>query len=117
MPKIFISENTLHVELHGAEKFWALSGGWRIPLEHVTAARIHEHVRKAIGWRGAGTGTWNFGAGTFFKRGQRQFVYINVKKQTAVVVELTGEKVHRLILGIDGGRPAAQALIDQLNAR
>jgi len=43
-------------------------------------------------------------------------VFINIKKQTAVVVSLSGEKVNRLILGIDGGRPAAQALLGQLNA-
>jgi hypothetical protein len=117
MPQISISNRTLHVGLSPAERFWSFSGSWDIPFEHITSARIDDNVRKIIGWRGAGTGTLNFGAGTFIKNGQRQFVFINVKKQTAVVVELSGEKIHRLILGIPGGRPAAESLVAQLNQR
>jgi hypothetical protein len=117
MPLIYVRDGALHVELSVAEKFWSFSRGWRIPLTHVTSAHIDDAPRTSIGWRGAGTGTWNFGAGTFIKNGERQFVFINIKKQTAVVVELSDEKIHRLILGIDGGHPIAQALIDQLNAR
>jgi hypothetical protein len=117
MPHITVTDTELVVDLSPVEKFFSFSRGWRIPLSHVTGSRIDDNVRKDIGWRGAGTGTWNFGAGTFIKQGERQFVFINIKKQTAVVVELSGEKIHRLILGIDGGRPAAQALIEQLNAR
>jgi hypothetical protein len=117
MPKIHVTDGALLVELSSAEKFWSFSRGWNIPLDHVTSARMDDTPRKDIGWRGAGTGTINFGAGTFIKNGERQFVFINLKKQTAVVIELSGEKVHRLILGISGGRPAAQALVDQLTAR
>jgi hypothetical protein len=112
-----IIDNVLKVELSGAERVWALSRGLRIPLENVTSVHIEDDVRKDIGWRFAGTGTCNFAAGTFFTKGKRQFVYINVKKQTALVIDIHGEKIQRAILGVDGGRPAAQALIDQLNHR
>ena len=116
MPHITVTDTELVIEFSVFEKFLSFSRGWRIPLDHVTSARIDDNVRKDIGWRGAGTGTWNFGAGTFINKGERQFVFIKIKKQTAVVVSLSGEKVNRLILGIDGGRPAAQALLGQLNA-
>jgi hypothetical protein len=117
MPKIYVSNRVLHVELSGAEQFWSFSKSWSIPLEHVTSARVENSARKLIGWRGAGTGTFNFGAGTFIKKGQRQFVFINLKKQTAVVIELEKEKILRLILGVSGGRPTAEALVAQLNER
>jgi hypothetical protein len=117
MPTMEIIDNVLKVELSGAERVWALSRGLRIPLENVTSVHIEDDVRKDIGWRFAGTGTCNFAAGTFFTKGKRQFVYINVKKQTALVIDIHGEKIQRAILGVDGGRPAAQALIDQLNHR
>jgi len=117
VPTFEISHNELKFELSGAEKVWALSRGLRISLDSVTSAHIEEDVRKDIGWRCAGTGTWNFAAGRFFSQGKRQFVYINVKNQTALVIDFRGEKIQRAILGVDGGRPAAQALLDQLNHR
>ena len=117
MPTISVHDGSLRVELHGIEQFLSFSRGLNIPLSHITGASIDEAVRKDIGWRGAGTGTINFAAGTFIKKGKRQFVYANVKKQTPVVIDLRDEKFHRVILGLDGGRPVAQALIEQLNAR
>jgi hypothetical protein len=115
MPAIEIEDNDLKIELSGAERVWALSRGFRIPLATVTNVHIEDDVRKDIGWRFAGTGTCNFAAGTFFAKGKRQFVYINVKKQTALVIDIHGEKIQRAILGVDGGRPAAEALVARIS--
>jgi len=115
LPTIEIEDNVLTIELSGAERFWALTRGLRIPLARVTNVHIEEHVRKDIGWRFAGTGTCNFAAGTFFAKGKRQFVYINVKKQTALVIDIHGEKFQRAILGVDGGRPVAEALVARMS--
>jgi len=117
MPTMEIIDNALKVELSGAERIWALSRGLRIPLENVTSVRIDEDVRKDIGWRFAGTGTCNFAAGTFFAKGKRQFVYINVKKQTALVIDVHGEKTQRAILGVGGGRLVAKALVARISPR
>ena len=115
MPPMEIIDNTLKIKLSGAERVWALSRGLQIPLASVTNVHIEEDVRKDIGWRFGGTGTCNFAAGTFFAKGKRQFVYINVKKQTALVIDIHGEKIQRAILGVDGGHPAAQALMARIS--
>ena len=117
MPDISVSDDYLHISLRGWDRVWSLRKSFSVPLKHIESARIDADARSLVGWRGAGTGTCHFAAGTFFTRGNKQFVYWNMKKDVALVVQLRGERFHRLILGVPGSTSDAEALVARISQR
>ena len=114
MPQITVTDSELLVDLSKLEEFASLTKSLSIPRSDITSARIDPEILKHLGFRAPGTGLPGvIAAGTFYKQGDRQFVYWH-KGETPIVVELTHEKYDRLIIGLE---PAtAESVVDQLNA-
>ena len=115
MPQITVTDTEFVVDLSKLEQLAALTKSRSIPRSCITSARIDVDVLKHLGFRAPGTGMPGvIAAGTFYKQGDRQFVYWH-KGETPIVVELEHDKYDRLIIGLD---PAtAESVIEQLNAR
>lgn len=113
MPEITLTESSVVVDLSKLEELASLTRSLEIPLKNVRGATVDEGILKHLGLRAPGTGLPGvIAAGTFYKDGDRQFVYWH-RGETPVVIELTHEKYDRLIIGVDH----PQALVDAINAR
>lgn len=112
MPRIEITPEELIVSLSFFEKLAAAGLSIRVPLRHVRGATDDDGMRNELGMKSRGCAIPGvIHSGTFYKKGDRQFVYAKAK-QHLVVVELEGEKWARLILGVADARMVAQ----QINA-
>ena len=104
MPRLELTDSELVVHLNKWEKLFALSGDLRIPLAQVRGATEDSGFGGTggmrLGLRIPGTHIpFVIAAGTFIKRGDRQFVYTRRKLQT-VVIELAGNEWARLAIGV-----------------
>jgi hypothetical protein len=114
MPHITVTDTELVVDLSKLEQLASLTKSLSIPRGDITSARIDPEILKHLGFRAPGTGMPGvIAAGTFYKQGDRQFVYWH-KGETPIVVELAHEKYDRLIIGLDP--EVAESVISQLNA-
>lgn len=116
MPRLELTDRELVVHLGKWEKLLSLHGDIRVPLAQVRGA-TDDSGFGGIGGMGLGLripGThvpFVVAAGTFIKRGDKQFVYTRRKLQT-VVIELAGNEWTRLVIGV----PNAQAEAARINA-
>ncbi|MDB5745243.1 MAG: hypothetical protein JWP72_91 [Massilia sp.] len=116
MPRLELTDNELVVHLDKWEQLWALHGSIRVPLAKVRGA-TDDSGFGGVGGMGLGLripGThipFVVAAGTFLKRGDRQFVYTRRRLQT-VVIELADNEWTRLVIGV----PDAQAEAARINA-
>jgi hypothetical protein len=114
VPQIIVTASDLIVDLSKLEELASLTKSLSIPRGSITSARIDEAVLKHLGFRAPGTGLPGvIAAGTFYKQGDRQFVYWH-KGETAIVIELEHEKYDRLVIGLDSA--TAEEVVAQLNA-
>ena len=110
MPVLELTEKELVVHLRTWEAVLSLHGSIRIPLANVRGATADEGYRgRELGLRAPGTGVPGLlYAGTFYKNGDRQFVFI-ARGTHPVVIELANEKFKRIVLGVkDARRTAAE---------
>lgn len=115
MPKMEIVDNTLTIELTGAEKFATFSGNLSFPMSHVQSVVVDEDVVDHLGLRAPGVHLPGiFAAGTYFHDGDREFVYWH-EGEIAVVINLSNEKYDRLIVGVSGTRADADAEVARLS--
>jgi hypothetical protein len=115
MPKMEIVDNTLNVELTGAEKFATFSGNLSFPMSHVKSVAVDEAAADHLGLRAPGVHLPGvFAAGTYYHDGDRQFVYWH-EDDIAVVINLSDEKYDRLIVGVSGTRADADALVARIS--
>lgn len=114
MRQITVTDTELVIDLSKLEELASLTKSFSIPRSAITSARIAEDVLKRLGFRAPGTG-WPgvIAAGTFYKQGDRQFVYWR-KGETPIVIELEHEKYDRLVIGLDSAD--AEAVVAQLDA-
>jgi hypothetical protein len=100
MPKYEITKQSLEIHLSPIEKLASLRWGVSVPLSSIKGATIDRGAVPAqLGLRIPGTGFPGLiAAGTFIKNRDKQFVFWAVG-DSVVVVELTGHKFQRLILG------------------
>ncbi len=115
MPTMEIVDNTLKIQLSGAEKFAALSGSLSFPMSHVTSVAVDDAVIDHLGLRAPGVHVPGvFAAGTYYHDGDRQFVFWH-QDEIAVAVDLIDEKYDRLIVGVAGTREDAVALVARIS--
>ena len=115
MPKMEIVDNTLKIELTGAEKFASFSGNLSFPMSHVQSVVVDDNVVDHLGLRAPGVHLPGvFAAGTYYHDGDRQFVFWH-EDEIAVVINLTDEKYDRLIVGVSGTRADADAEVARLS--
>ena len=100
MPKYEITSKTFEIRLTPVERLASLRWGVSVPLSSIKGATIDRGAVPAqLGLRIPGTGFPGvIAAGTFIKNRDKQFVFWAIG-DSVVVVELTGHKFQRLILG------------------
>lgn len=113
MPTLELTDRELIVHLGFWEKLAALHASIRVPLANVRGATDDEGYGGAdMGLRAPGTYLPGvIAAGTYHKKGDRQFVYISGKAHP-VVIELANERFARIVVGV----PDARATADKINA-
>jgi len=110
MPVLELTKNELVVHLRAWEAVLSLHRSIRVPLAHVRGATADDGYRgRELGLRAPGTGLPGvLHAGTFYKNGDRQFIFI-ARKTQPVVIELADEKWKRIVIGVaDARRTAAE---------
>jgi hypothetical protein len=118
MTTIDVTGEQLIVTIRGLDRLWSLLRRIVVPLAHVRGATADPGVtRESAGVRAPGTHLPRvITAGTYYKDGQRTFWNLR-SSQEAVVIELTGERFRRLVLGVDDARSTAERVERSLSRR
>ena len=108
MPVLELTKDELVVHLRAWEALASVQRSIRVPLANVRGATEDEGFRgRELGLRAPGTGLPGvLHAGTFYKDGDRQFVFIDPNTHP-LVIELENEKWRRIVLGVEDARQAA----------
>jgi len=111
MTTVEITGDQLVVTMQGWDRFWALRRRIAVPLAHVRGATADPGMsREPAGIRMPGTYLPRvITAGTYRKDGARDFWNLRATRE-AVVVELTGERFRRLVLGVHDARATAEQI-------
>ena len=102
MVSITATENEFIFDILGSHKFWAFENKIRVPKEKI----IHAYQGKDeftfwIGWKIPGTQVpWVITAGTYIKKGKRNFWDV-CNKKNAIIVELKDSYYHKLIIEVE----------------
>ena len=109
MTAVEVVGDELVVTMQGLDRFWSLRRRIRVPLAHVRGATADPGMdRESAGLRSPGTHVPRvITAGSYRKDGEWTFWNLRASQQ-AVVVELTGERFRRLVLGVDDARAVAE---------
>jgi hypothetical protein len=112
---VSVERDRLDVRLTGADRFWALSGGIRLPLDRVRAARVAPRAdakRDCPNLRLPGS-YWpgRLHAGSYGLGDKRQLWCVH-RAQQVLVLELSGRPYARVVLEL----PDPQAAADRVNA-
>ena len=118
MTSVEITGDQLVVTMRGLDRLWSLRRRVVVPLAHVRGATADPGVtREPAGIRAPGTHLPRvITAGTYFKDGDRTFWNLRGSQQP-VVVELSGERFARLVLGVDDARATAERIERALTRR
>ena len=118
MTTVEITGDELVVTMHGLDRLWSLRRRIVVPLAHVRGATADPGVsRESAGVRAPGTHVPRvITAGTYYDGGERTFWNLRASQQ-AVVIELTGERFRRLVLGVDDARATAERVERSLTVR
>lgn len=116
MTSIEIVDDQLVVTLRGLDRLWSLRRRITVPLAHVRGATADPGMaREPAGVRAPGTYVPRvITAGTYHRDGERAFWNLRGSQQP-VVVELTGERFARLVLGVDDARATAERIEQALS--
>lgn len=102
MVDISVSGGKLILNVHGADKLWALKSSLEIPLAHITGIRADGNVARGW-WHGTRLPGTNvpgvITAGTFYQHGQRIFWDVH-NPGNAIVIELRDERYNELIVEV-----------------
>jgi hypothetical protein len=115
---IEIAGDHLIVTMQGLDRLWSLRSRIAVPLAHVRGATADPGItRESAGIRAPGTHLPGvITSGTYVKDGKRTFWNLRAS-QEAVVIELTGERFSRLVLGVDDARATAERIERVLSPR
>jgi len=118
MTAVQIAGDQLVVTMQGLDRFWSLRRRIVVPLAHVRGATADPGMsRESAGVRAPGTYVPRvITAGTYHRDGERTFWNLRASQQ-AVVIELTGERFRRLVLGVDDARATAERVERSLTHR
>ena len=119
MVEITLTDNTLHLEVQGLDKLWALKSRLTIPLAHVQAVRADPEVARGW-WHGIrAPGTQLPGvitAGTFYQQGKRVFWDVHAPENT-IVLDLEDERYDQLIVEVADPAGVVRQIEAALSAR
>jgi hypothetical protein len=109
MTAVEITGDRLVVTMTGLDPFWSLRRRIVVPLTQVRGATADPGMaREHAGVRSPGTYVPRvITAGTYRKDGERTFWNLRASQQ-AVVIELTGHRFRRLVLGVADARTTAE---------
>jgi len=118
MVEIDIRGGTLHLEVKGMDKLWALKSSLDVPLAHVRGVRRDPEI--ARGWykglRAPGMHIPGvIAAGTFYRDGKRVFWDVH-RAENTLVIELADERYDALIVEV-ADPDATAARIREASAR
>jgi hypothetical protein len=112
MVELAIKNDNLVVEVHGADKLWALKSRLEIPFAHIAGARADQAVAHGW-WKGIKMPGTNIPgvitAGTFYQHGKRIFWDVHNPDNT-IVITLHDEQYNELVVEV-ADPPAAVGLI------
>lgn len=112
MVELALKNDNLVVEVHGADKLWALKSRLEIPLVHIAGARADQAVAHGW-WKGIKMPGTNIPgvitAGTFYQHGKRIFWDVHNRDNT-IVITLHDERYNELVVEV-ADPPAAVGLI------
>ncbi len=99
MAHVTVENNTVTIELSTMDKIWAVHGGLKIPLAHITSARVEDENGWDYFWRKlAGTSAPGLKtAGTFFANGGLAFLDFGTGR-SCVVLETAHETYKTVII-------------------
>ena len=113
MTGISVSDGTLHLEVEGCDRLWALRSDLTISIAHVVRAYANPEIAEGW-WKGLRVGGTNVpgvvAAGTFYQHGNWIFWDVHNPAQT-IVIELHDERYAKLIVEV-ADPAAAVSLIE-----
>ncbi|MFV8357826.1 hypothetical protein ACNQGB_16780 [Flavobacterium sp. XS1P32] len=114
MVSITATENEFIFDILGSHKFWAFENKISVPKNKIIKAYQNPNEFTFwIGWKIPGTQVpWVITAGTFIKKGKRNFWDV-CNKKNAIIIELTDSYYHKLIIEVEN----PELVMQQLNAK
>ena len=102
MVLVTANENEFIFDVLGSHKFWAFENKIKVPKDKIiTSYKKPEKFTFWIGWKIPGTQIpWVITAGTYIKKGKRNFWDV-CNKKNAIVVELTNCYFDKLIIEVE----------------
>lgn len=114
MVAVTSNENEFIFDILGSHKFWAFENKIKVPKEKiVNTYQSEDEFTLWIGWKIPGTQVpWVITAGTYIKKGKRNFWDV-CNKKNALIVELKDFYYHKLIIEVEN----PELTINILNAK
>ncbi|WP_394758729.1 hypothetical protein [Flavobacterium sp.] len=114
MVTISTKDNDYVFNINGSHKFWAFKNKIIVPKDKIIRAfQSNEEFTFWKGWRIPGTNLpWIITAGTYIKKGKRNFWDV-CNKKNAIIVELKNSNYNKLIIEVENPIEA----INLLNAK
>ncbi|WP_426092215.1 hypothetical protein [Flavobacterium sp. DSR3-2] len=102
MVVITSEDNEFIFNILGSHKFWALENKIRVPKNKIIRAyQSNDEFTFWIGWKMPGTQLpWVITAGTYIKKGKRNFWDV-CNKKNAIIVELKDSYYNKLIIEVE----------------
>ena len=102
MVAITSEDNEFIFNILGSHKFWALENKIRVPKNKIIRAyQSNDEFTFWIGWKMPGTQLpWVITAGTYIKKGKRNFWDV-CNKKNAIIVELKNSYYNKLIIEVE----------------
>lgn len=108
---IILTKTDMVIEPTLLDKILGFKGKMTIPLNHIDGASIDEGIfQEGKGIKAPGANFPGKSVGTWHKNGERIFYNLS-HKEIPVVINLSNEKLDRLVLGVDNPKD----FVNQLN--
>jgi hypothetical protein len=114
MVSVTSNENSFIFDIQGSHKFWAFENKITVSKNKIIRAYQNpDEFTLWIGWKMPGTQVpWVITAGTYIKKGKRNFWDV-CNKKNAIIVELTDSYYHKLIVEVEN----PEKILSELNAK
>lgn len=111
MVSVTANENEFVFDILGSHKFWAFENKIRVPKDKILRAyQSQDEFSFWIGWKMPGTQIpWLITAGTYIKKGKRNFWDV-CNKKNAIIVELKDSNFSKLIIEVENPEETMQIL-------
>ena len=102
MVSVISNENEFIFDILRSHKFWAFENKIKVPKDKIVRAyQSNDEFTFSIGWKIPGTQLpWVITAGTYIKKGKRNFWDV-CNKKNAIIVELKDSYYNKLIIEVE----------------